>query len=51
MSGPHEDEHPAELTPVEGRQGMMTGHMRYVLAISLSLAVIMMIVIWLAYFG
>jgi len=51
MAVPQRDENPTELTPVEGRQGMMTGHMRYVLAISLSLAVIMMIVIWLAYSG
>ena len=50
MSGPTHEHH-TELTPVEGRQGMMTGHMRYVLGISLTLTVVMMIVIWLAYFG
>jgi len=45
------DQHGPELTPVEARQGMMTGHMRYVLGISLALAAVMMAVIWLVYFG
>lgn len=34
-----------ELTPVEARSGMTTGHMRYVLGISLALTVVTMAVI------
>ena len=49
MSAPR-DHHRPELNPVEARQGMMTGHMRYVLGISLFLAVVMMAIIWLIYF-
>jgi hypothetical protein len=37
-----------ERTPTEARQGMKTGHMRYVLGISLALAVITMVIL---YFG
>ncbi len=36
-----------ELTPVEARQAIMTGRMRYVLGISLALAVLLMAVILL----
>lgn len=39
-----------ELNPTEARQGMMTGHMRYVLGISLALAVIVLASIWMMYF-
>ena len=42
QSGEH---HEPQLTPTEARQSVMTGHMRYVLAISTLLAVVMMLVI------
>lgn len=38
-----ESDHPTERTPVEARQAIMTGHMRYVLAISTALAAIALI--------
>ena len=42
-----ESEHPhIELTPVEARQAIMTGHMRYVLGISLALSVIVLAIIY-----
>jgi len=46
MSAPQDH---TELNPVEARQGIMTGHMRYVLGISLFLAVALLLIIWLAY--
>jgi hypothetical protein len=46
---PSTDDH-VEKTETEARQGMMTGHMRYVLGISLTLAVIAMVVTYAAYF-
>jgi hypothetical protein len=36
-------DHPTERTPVEARSAIMTGHMRYVLAISTVLAAILLI--------
>jgi len=39
-----------EKTPTDARQGMKTGHMRYVLGISLSMAVLLMVVAYVAYF-
>lgn len=39
-----EDPH-IELTPVEARQAVMTGHMRYVLGISLALSIIVLAII------
>jgi hypothetical protein len=39
-----EDPH-IELTPVEARQAIMTGHMRYVLGISLALSIIVLAII------
>lgn len=38
------------LTPVESRQGVMTGHLRWILAASITLAVIAGIVVY-AIFG
>ena len=43
----HEQHANIELTPVEARQAIMTGRMRYVLGISLALAVILMAIILL----
>jgi len=42
-----EDSH-IELTPVEARQAIMTGHMRYVLGISLTLSIIVLAIIYFA---
>ena len=39
----HEHGH-SDLSTVDARQGMMTGRMRYVLGISLALAIIAMVV-------
>jgi hypothetical protein len=41
-TGPH-------LTATEARQGIMTGHIRWVLAISLTLATAAVIIVWLVY--
>lgn len=38
-----DSDHPTERTPVEARQAIMTGHMRYVLAISTALAAVALI--------
>lgn len=46
-SAQHEPHANIELTPVEARQAIMTGRMRYVLGISLALAVILMSIILL----
>ena len=43
------DDH-VERTETEARQGIMTGHMRYVLGISLTLAIIAMVVTLVANF-
>ncbi len=45
-----DDDHHVERTPTEARQSMKTGHMRYVLGISLALAVIAMVVLLAANF-
>jgi len=37
-----------DLTPDEARQSVKTGHMRYVLGVSLTLAVIAMVIAFLA---
>lgn len=44
----NDGERKPELTPDEARQSIKTGHMRYVLGVSLTLAVIAMVVILLA---
>jgi hypothetical protein len=36
----------AHLEPEEARQGQLTGHMRWVLAISLALAVVVIFGVW-----
>jgi hypothetical protein len=41
---PSTDDHHVEKTETDARQGLVTGHMRYVLGISLALAVIAMVV-------
>ena len=46
MSGPQDH---TELNPVEARQGVITGHMRYVLGISLFLAALLLLSIWLIF--
>jgi hypothetical protein len=38
------------LPPVEARQGVTFGHMRYVLGISMTLAVVAFAVVYFAYF-
>jgi hypothetical protein len=38
------------LTPVEARQGVSLGHMRYVLGIGVTLAVVAFAIIYFAYF-
>lgn len=40
MANYPDTDHPTEVTPVEARSAVMTGHMRYVLAISTALAAI-----------
>jgi hypothetical protein len=47
---PSTDDHHVEKTETEARQSIMTGHMRYVLGISLALAVIAMVIIYAANF-
>ena len=37
------------LTPVQSRQGVMTGHIRWILAISVTLAVIALVVLYAMY--
>jgi|HubBroStandDraft_1064217.scaffolds.fasta_scaffold14370_8 hypothetical protein len=39
------------LSANDARQGIMTGHMRWVLAISLPLATVAVVVVWLVYAG
>ncbi len=39
-----QEESAVTLTPDEARQSIMTGHMRYVLGISLTLAIVAMVV-------
>jgi hypothetical protein len=39
-----------EIRPVQARQGFMLGHMRYVLGISIALAVVAFAVIYFLYF-
>lgn len=41
----HADSHEPELTPDEARQSIKTGHMRYVLGVSLTLAIVAMAII------
>jgi hypothetical protein len=41
--------HGTEITPQEARQGFMTGHMRWVLGISVVLAVLVILVAWTAF--
>lgn len=43
MANYSEMDHPTERTPVEARGAIMTGHMRYVLAISTVVAAIVLI--------
>jgi hypothetical protein len=47
----HREEHAdIEKTPTEARQSIKTGHMRYVLGLSLTLALFLMVITYLAYF-
>jgi hypothetical protein len=46
---PRGAESATHLSANEARQGIMTGHMRWVLAISLPLATAAVIVVWLIY--
>lgn len=50
MSGDRVEHAEIERTPNEARQGVKTGHMRYVLGISLALAVITMVIAYFANF-
>jgi hypothetical protein len=47
---PSTDDDHVERTATEARQSIMTGHMRYVLGISLTLAVVAMVITYFAYF-
>ena len=46
MSQPMESPDHSHLTAVEARQGIMTGRMRYVLGISLSLAIASLFIVF-----
>lgn len=49
-NSPHADDDHVERTPTEARQSMKTGHMRYVLGISLTLAILAMVITYFANF-
>lgn len=44
------DDHRSDLSTVEARQAVTTGHVRYILAISVVLVVIAFFAIWLNYY-
>jgi hypothetical protein len=50
VSGHRVEHAEIEKTPTEARQSIKTGHMRYVLGISLALAFVLMVVTYFAYF-
>jgi len=50
VSGQRAGHAEVEKTPTEARQAIKTGHMRYVLGISLALAFLLMAVAYFSYF-
>jgi hypothetical protein len=48
---PNTGEHAPVLAPQEARQAATPGHMRYVLALSLALALAAGAIIWLSFFA
>jgi hypothetical protein len=50
VSGQRAEHAEIEKTPTEARQSIKTGHMRYVLGISLTLAFLLMVVVYFSYF-
>ena len=44
------EDHPSDRSTVEARQGITTGHVRYILGISVALVVVAFFAIWLSYY-
>lgn len=51
MTDTHSDDHRSDLSTIQARQAVTLGRMRYVLGISLALAVIAFVVVWLTFSG
>ena len=44
------EDHPSDLSTVEARQAVTTGHVRYILGISVALVAVAFFVIWVSFY-